>query len=145
MNILIINGCNLNMLGSRELEIYGQETYQDLKKYIKNLSKEFNFKYKMVQSNYEGKIIDLIQVANKKYDALIINPGAFTHYSYGIRDAIAGSNLKTIEVHLSNINNREEFRKTSVIKDVCIKQILGKHFESYKEAIETLIGGVNHA
>lgn len=145
MNILIINGCNLNMLGSREPEIYGRETYQDLKKYIKNLSKEFNFKYKMVQSNYEGKIIDLIQVANKKYDALIINPGAFTHYSYGIRDAIAGSNLKTIEVHLSNINNREEFRKTSVIKDVCIKQIFGKHFESYKEAIETLIGGVNHA
>ena len=145
MNILIINGCNLNLLGTREPSIYGKESYKDLSNYIKKLSKEISFKYKMVQSNYEGQIIEWIQRAPKKYDAVIINPGAFTHYSYGIRDAISSINLKVIEVHLSNINEREEFRKISVIKDVCYKQITGLHFESYKEAIKILIGGTNNA
>ncbi len=145
MNILIINGCNLNLLGTREPSIYGKESYKDLSNYIKKLSKEISFKYKMVQSNYEGQIIEWIQRAPEKYDAVIINPGAFTHYSYGIRDAISSINLKVIEVHLSNINEREEFRKISVIKDVCYKQITGLHFESYKEAIKILIGGKNNA
>lgn len=141
MNILIINGCNLNFLGIREPEIYGDKTYKDLNKYIKSLAKDMSFKYKMVQSNYEGKIIDYLQKAYfKKYDGIIINPGAYTHYSIAIRDAILSINIPTIEVHLSNINKREDFRKLSVISDVCQMTFCGEHFESYKKAIQYLLG-----
>ena len=141
MNILIINGCNLNFLGIREPEIYGHQSYKDLKVYLKTLAKEMHFKCKVVQTNYEGKIIDYLQKAyNQKYDGIVINPGAFTHYSLAIRDAIKSIQIPTIEVHLSDINNREDFRKQSVISDVCQKTFSGEHFASYKKAIQYLQG-----
>lgn len=137
MKLLVINGPNINMIGIREKEIYGTKSYKDLVEFIKNISKELGFKTKIYQSNSEGRIIDAIQRAyRKKVDGIIINCGAYTHYSYAIRDAIKAVNIKTIEVHLSDINNREDFRKVSVIKDVCVASFIGKGFESYKEAIE---------
>ena len=137
MKILIINGPNLNLLGVREKEIYGKETYRDLKKYLKRISKSYNVNVKIVQTNYEGKIIDLLHLALKNhFDGVCLNPGAYTHYSYAIYDAIKSISIPVVEVHLSDINSREDFRKTSVIRNACVKSIMGKHFESYKEGIE---------
>ncbi|HHU55484.1 MAG TPA: type II 3-dehydroquinate dehydratase [Acholeplasmataceae bacterium] len=140
MNILIINGPNLNMLGIREKSIYGTKTYKDLIKFIKNVARENDVKVKVLQSNYEGKIIDAIHKAYRKYDSIIINPGALTHYSYAIYDALKAVNIKTVEVHLTNIYNRENFRSISVIKDACSASFVGKGFDSYREAIEYLKG-----
>jgi|SRR5690554_7011579 len=140
MNILVINGPNINMLGIREPKIYGSKTYQDLKAYLKQVGKENNVKLKIVQSNSEGKIVTIIQKSYNKYDGIIINAGALTHYSYAILDALNAVQIRTCEVHLSAINNREEFRKHSVIKQACEKVFSGKGFASYKEAIEYLKG-----
>lgn len=141
MNILIINGPNLNMLGIREPEIYGSQTYDNLIDYLNELKTEFNINLEVYQYNYEGDIINRIQEAYfNKVDAIIINPAAFTHYSYAIYDAIKAVNIKTVEVHLSDIYNREDFRKINVIKDACVKSFYGKGFISYREAIEFLIG-----
>lgn len=143
MKLLVINGANINFTGIREKEIYGTNSYNDLVKLIKKTSKDNLIKVKVCQSNSEGKIINAIQRAYfKKVDAIIINPGAYTHYSYAIRDAIKSVNIKTIEVHLSDIKNREDFRKNSVISDVCVATFSGKGFDSYKEAINYL--GNNH-
>ncbi|QLY40447.1 3-dehydroquinate dehydratase [Hujiaoplasma nucleasis] len=141
MNILIINGPNLNLLGTRETEIYGNSTYKVLVQYIKKYAKVHKVSVKIYQSNHEGKIIDYIQKHQKKYQAIIINPGAFTHYSYAIRDCLSAYSLKKIEVHLSNIYEREDFRKVSVIKDVVDMSVLGKGFDSYIEAIDLLLKG----
>ena len=141
MNILIINGPNLNMLGIREPEIYGSQTYDNLIDYLNELKTEFNINLEVYQYNYEGDIINRIQEAYfNKVDAIIINPAAFTHYSYAIYDAIKAVNIKTVEVHLSDIYNREDFRKINVIKDAWVKSFYGKGFISYREAIEFLIG-----
>lgn len=141
MNILIINGPNLNMLGIREPEIYGSQTYDNLIDYLNELKTEFNINLEVYQYNYEGDIINRIQEAYfNKVDAIIINPAAFTHYSYAIYDTIKAVNIKTVEVHLSDIYNREDFRKINVIKDACVKSFYGKGFISYREAIEFLIG-----
>lgn len=143
MKILVINGPNLNMLGIREPNVYKSNTYFDLCNYLKVLGKTNKIKIKIIQSNYEGKIIEAIHKAYfKGIDGIVINPGAFTHYSYAIYDAIKSINIKCVEVHLSDIYNREEFRKISVLKDACIKSFYGKHFESYKEAVEYIIGAV---
>lgn len=137
MRILVINGPNLNLLGYREKEIYGKETYSDLKKYIKNVSNKLDVTSKVVQTNYEGKIVDYLHYAFKKhYDGICLNSGAYTHYSYAIYDAIKSINIPVVEVHLSDINTREDFRKVSVIRSACVKTIMGKHFEGYQEAIE---------
>lgn len=137
MKILIINGPNLNLLGFREKEIYGNETYNDLKKYLNSISKSYKVKVKIVQTNYEGKIVDYLHYAFKKhYDGVCLNPGAYTHYSYAIYDAIKSINVPVVEVHLSDINTREDFRKISVIRSACVKSIMGKHFEGYKDGIE---------
>lgn len=140
MNILVINGPNLNMLGIREPHIYGSKTYKDLCVYIKKVAKEKKVKIKIKQSNYEGKIVTWIQQAYQKYDGIIINPGAFTHYSYAIYDALKSVNMKAIEVHLSDVNNREEFRKHSVIREACVQSFSGKGFVSYQEAIAYFAG-----
>jgi len=140
MNILVINGPNLNMLGIREPHIYGSKTYKDLCVYIKKVAKEKKVKIKIKQSNYEGKIVTWIQQAYQKYDGIIINPGAFTHYSYAIYDALKSVNMKAIEVHLSDVNNREEFRKHSVIRETCVQSFSGKGFVSYQEAIAYFAG-----
>lgn len=144
MNILVINGPNLNMLGIREPRIYGSKSYQDLEEFLNNLAAIFNFEIEIFQSNSEGKIIDKIHEAYfKKINAIVINPGAFTHYSYAIYDAIKATNIKTIEVHLSNIEEREDFRKVSVISPACIKTISGEGFNSYLEAIKFFIDNKN--
>lgn len=139
MKLLIINGPNINMLGTREVDIYGDKTYKDLINYLKNIAKLHKIKIKVFQSNHEGEIIDKIQKA-KKYDGLIINPGAYTHYSHAIADAIRAIKVNSVEVHLTDINAREDFRKHSVISDACVGTFMGKGFESYYLGIKYLIG-----
>ena len=138
MNILIINGPNLNFLGIREPEIYGSMTYGDLCDEIRCYGCENSINTKFLQTNHEGVIIDELQQAyNIKYDGIIINPGAFAHYSYAIRDALKSvNNIIKVEVHLSDITSREEFRKTSVTAPACDKMICGKGVQGYLEAID---------
>ena len=139
MKVLVINGPNLNFLGIREKSVYGEKTYDDLLIYLRKKAEELEMEIEIYQSNGEGFIINKIQDAYfKKFDAIVINAGAYTHYSYAIRDAIASVHIRTIEVHLSDIDNREPFRKVSVIRDVCEKSFYGKHFLSYGEALEYL-------
>jgi 3-dehydroquinate dehydratase II len=138
MNILIINGPNLNFLGIREPEIYGSMTYGDLCDEIRSYAFENFINTKFLQTNHEGVIIDELQQAYSiKYDGIIINPGAFAHYSYAIRDALKSvNNIIKVEVHLSDITSREEFRKTSVTAPACDKMIYGKGVQGYLEAID---------
>lgn len=142
MKILIINGPNLNLLGKREPEIYGNETLTDLESWLAATPEASSHNIEWFQSNHEGKIIDQIHKAMENVDGLIINPGAFTHYSYAIRDAIAATGIPTVEIHLSDIENREDFRKVSVIKDVCIDQIKGLGKNSYLKGLDILIKNI---
>lgn len=138
--ILIINGPNLNFLGIREKGIYGNDDYNSVCKYIKEKFENEDVKIEILQSNSEGKIIDFLQSAYfNKVDGIVINPGAYTHYSYAILDAIKSVAIPTVEVHLSNIHEREEFRKISVTAPACIDQIYGKGKEGYVEAVEILL------
>jgi 3-dehydroquinate dehydratase-2 len=134
--VLIINGPNLNMLGIREPDIYGKETLETINDQILNKAKNMNLDIEFIQSNHEGQIIDKIQESMGKYDYIIINPGAFTHYSIAIRDAIKASSIPSIEVHISNIYQREEFRKNSVIAPVCVGQISGLGSYGYLLALD---------
>ena len=137
--IFVIHGPNLNLLGIRETDIYGSMTLKELNKLVKKYAQSKGVNVKFFQSNHEGKIIDEIHRARNKFDGIIINPGALTHYSYALRDAIAGIGIPTVEVHLSDIHKREDFRKKSVIKDVCVGQISGLGKDSYLQAIDLLI------
>jgi len=140
MNILVINGPNLNLLGVREPNIYGFETLNDIKFWIANIDFGKAHTFNWYQSNHEGEIIDRLHDSmNDNTEGIIINPGAFTHYSYAIRDAIASIGIPVVEVHLSDINSREKFRWKSVIKEVCITQISGLGKEGYAEAVIALI------
>ena len=142
MKILIIHGPNLNLLGQRETEIYGSKTLAELCEEVKQ--KNQNVEFELFQSNHEGEIIDrLHQTLNEKFIGIILNAGAFTHYSYAIRDAIASINTPTVEVHLSNIHQREDFRKNSVIQEVCISQITGLGIEGYNLAVNILTSKKN--
>ena len=136
--IMIINGPNLNMLGIRDKDIYGDKSYKDLVRLIKDYCKKNNVKVKCVQSNYEGKIVEYIQKSLNKYDGIVINAGAYTHYSIAIKDALNSVKVKSVEVHISNIYEREDFRHISYIKDECIASIVGKGFDGYLEAIDIL-------
>ena len=139
MNILVVNGPNLNLLGIREPNIYGIDTLGDIENWINDKLKVRNIKLQWYQSNHEGKIIDRLHRAmHDKNDGIIINPGAYTHYSYAIRDAISAISIPTIEVHLSDIKSREKFRQASVIQDVCLEQISGLGKNGYLEAIYAL-------
>lgn len=138
MKIIVINGPNLNMLGKREPGIYGNETLDDLTKYVKD-EFEDDLDIEFFQSNHEGCIIDKLHEANEKFDGVVINPGAFTHYSYAIHDAIKSISTKVVEVHISNIHQREEFRQKSVTASACIGQISGFGFESYILGIKSLL------
>lgn len=142
MRIKIINGPNLNLLGMRDNHIYGKETLSEVEIWLHSKIKNEN-SIKWFQSNHEGKIIDEIHSCIGSYDGIIINPGAFTHYSYSIRDAIESVSIPTVEVHLSDIHNREDFRKISVIKDVCIEQISGLGKTGYLNAAKILIAFEN--
>ena len=139
MKIYVINGPNLNFLGIREQDVYGGNSYEELCGYINAEAEKLNVNIEIFQSNIEGEIIDLIQKAYKKADAIIINPGAYTHYSFAIFDSVKSVNIPAIEVHLSNIYKREEFRHKSVIAPACMGQISGFGFLSYKLAIEALL------
>ena len=139
MKIMIINGTNLNMLGVREKNIYGTRNYEDVCNYVKEEGKKRNHEILMVQSNSEGEIIDFIQKAYfEKYEGIIINPGAYTHYSYAIHDALKGFDIPAVEVHLSNIHTREEFRRKSVTAPACIGQIAGFGEYGYIMAMDAL-------
>ncbi|HOQ00228.1 MAG TPA: type II 3-dehydroquinate dehydratase [Acetivibrio clariflavus] len=129
--ILIINGPNLNLLGTREKEVYGTETLDDIAKKVAEEAAKLNVNIEFFQSNHEGDIIDKIHAARGNTDAIIINPGAYTHYSIAIRDAIKAVEIPAIEIHLSNIHAREEFRSHSVIAPVCVGQICGFGSNSY--------------
>lgn len=136
--ILVINGVNLNMLGIREPDIYGRNTLEGLMSQIKGKADELGVDVDFYQSNYEGDICTKIQEALGVYDGIIMNPGAFTHYSYAIRDALGSVKIPAIEVHISNIHKREEFRHTSVTVAECVGQICGLGFKGYELALEAL-------
>ncbi|PGT87636.1 type II 3-dehydroquinate dehydratase [Bacillus sp. AFS040349] len=144
MKVLVINGPNLNRLGLREPEIYGSKTLTDLEKDLLTFGEKVSCEVTCFQSNHEGDLIDAIHEASEQYHGIVINPGAFTHYSYAIRDAIASISIPVIEVHISNIHAREEFRHTSVTAPVTVGQIIGLGFKGYELAILALkerIGG----
>ena len=138
MKILVINGVNLNMLGIREKHIYGDQDFKALLKHIKNGAKEKGVKVTCYQSNHEGAIVDKIQSAYKKYDGIIINPGAYTHTSVAILDALKAVQIPTVEVHISAIENREDFRQFSYISKYAFATITGKGFDGYLQAIDLL-------
>jgi len=137
--ILVIHGPNLNLLGKREPDIYGRVTLQQINNELKNIAKKRKVNLTIKQSNYEGEIVDLIGKMKNKYDALLINPAAYTHTSVAIRDAIAAASVLTVEVHLSNIYSREEFRQKSLISPVAKGTIMGFGPKSYSLGLEALI------
>ena len=139
MNILVINGPNLNLLGSREPEIYGKETLEELMMWLENSTVSLNHNFKFYQSNHEGEIIDILHDERQWAEGILINPGAYSHYSYAIRDAIAAIKIPSIEIHLSNTSKRDNFRKKSVITDVCIDCIIGLGKNSYLEGLKILL------
>ena len=139
IKILIIHGPNLNLLGEREPEIYGTTTLEQLNEMLAKKAENWGVELKFFQNNSDGKIIDFIHEHRKWTDGIIINPGALTHYSYSLRDAIVSVSKPAIEVHLSDIYKREPFRRISVIKDVCIDQVLGLGIQSYLKGLEKMI------
>lgn len=142
MKVLIIHGPNLNLLGQRESEIYGTKTLQDIDDMLRALADELGVEVSIRQSNHEGEIVDIIQGA-KEYGAIVINPAAYTHTSIAIRDAIAAVNVPAIELHLSNIHSREEFRQKSLIAPVAAGQISGFGFNSYLLALRAAVAIIN--
>lgn len=140
MKILLINGANLNMLGEREPEKYGRTTLKDIENSVILRAKELNAEVEAWQSNHEGDIVDKIQAMKKEgFDGLLINAGGYTHTSVVIRDAIASTGLPAVEIHMTNIHAREEFRHTSLISGVCIGQVVGFKELSYTLALEGLV------
>ena len=140
--ILVVNGPNLNFLGKRNPLIYGYDSYEDLLKLIAEQAESRGIEAECFQSNYEGAIIDrLQQAAEENIDGVIINPGALTHYSYAIHDALEILSFPKIEVHISDINTREEFRRVSVTRPACDGQIVGEGFEGYLHAMEMIASG----
>jgi len=139
MKILIINGPNINMLGIREPEIYGENSYEDLLEYVRAAAAELGIEPDFFQSNSEGAIIDAIQDAYEKYDGIVINPAAYTHTSIAIPDALKAVGIPSVEVHLTDIGSREEFRRVSFTTEACICTISGKGFVGYKLALSALV------
>lgn len=137
--LMLVNGPNLNMLGIRQPEIYGTTTLKDIEQSLTAKAKELGFELECFQSNSEGALIDAIQSCYNRIDGIILNAGAYTHYSYALRDAIASVMLPVMEVHLSDIHSREEFRHISVIEPVCKKQICGLGPNGYVLALEELV------
>ena len=139
MKILLINGANLNMLGTREPEKYGSTTLKDIETSVINRGKELGAEVEAWQSNHEGEIVDKIQVAKGNYDGILINAGGYTHTSVVIRDAISAVQIPTVEIHMTNIHAREEFRHTSLLSGVCVAQVVGFKEQSYILALEGLV------
>ena len=139
MKILVINGPNLNMLGIREPDHYGRETYADLIEKINKFCEERSILVETYQSNHEGDLVDKIQSAYAKFDGIVINPGAYTHTSIAILDAVKAVSIPTVEVHISKVDEREDFRKISYIRSACVKTIQGHGTDGYLEAIDFLL------
>lgn len=143
MKIRVINGPNLNMLGIREPDIYGKATYADLVDMIEEHALKKGMDVEVLQSNHEGDLVDMIQECFGKADGIVINPGAYTHTSVAILDAVKAVSLPTVEVHISDLNQREDFRQISYIRSACLKTITGHGFDGYLEAmdyLETYVG-----
>lgn len=138
--ITVIHGPNLNLLGQREPEVYGRITLEEINARLRAYAEPRGAELRIVQTNHEGAIVDAIHAARGWAEGILINPGAYTHYSYAIRDAIAAVGIPTVEVHLSNVHAREEFRHTSVIAPVCLGQILGFGWRSYLLGLIALLG-----
>ena len=143
MKILVINGPNLNMLGIREPAHYGRETYADLLEKIRRHADTRGITVDFVQSNHEGALVDAIQGALGRFDGIVINPGAYTHTSIALLDAVKAVSLPTVEVHISDVNAREEFRRISYIRAACVATIAGHGTDGYLEAIDVLMEGSN--
>lgn len=139
MKILVINGPNLNMLGIREPQIYGEKTYKALCAHIKAYAKQKGIKVAFFQSNCEGDLVTAIQKAYKKFDGIVINPGAYTHTSIALLDAVKSVGIPTVEVHISDVESREDFRQISYIRSACVATVSGKGFDGYNEAIDILM------
>ena len=139
MKILIINGVNMNMLGVREPDKYGTTTLKELEKDLYSFSFELGVDIETYQSNMEGEIVEKIQSALNNFDGIVINPAAYTHTSVAIRDAISAVNIPTVEIHMTNIHAREDFRNKSLVAPVCIAQISGFGIESYKLGVKGLV------
>ena len=135
MKILVINGVNLNMLGVREPQIYGDKNYASLVTFIEEEAKKIEVEIKVFQSNHEGAIVDEIQSAYGNYDGIVINPAAYTHTSVAILDALKAVNIPTVEVHLSDVSSREDFRQISYVRLYCVKTYAGFGFDGYKKAL----------
>jgi 3-dehydroquinate dehydratase-2 len=138
MNILLLNGPNLNLLGEREPEIYGSTTLPQLEQLVQKRAKELGHTVQAFQSNHEGALIDELHQSRRWAHGVIFNPGAFTHTSYALRDAIVGCKLRVVEVHLSDITKREPWRRVSVLEEVCAHRVMGKGTAGYLEALEWL-------
>lgn len=141
MKILVLNGPNINMLGIREPDIYGRETYDDLCRKIKKYAKEKGVEVKLFQSNHEGDLVDEIQAAYNKYDGIVINPAAYTHTSVALLDAVKAVGIKTVEVHISDVGSREDFRQTSYIRKAAVATVSGLGTDGYLKAIDILVEG----
>ncbi len=139
MNILILNGPNMDLLGNRETDIYGDENLESIENRLQLVAQELNISINCKQSNHEGEIVDWIGQCKNNVDGIIINPAAYTHTSVAIRDAVSAVNIPTIEVHLSNVHAREEFRRHSFIVSVCVGQICGFGVDSYELALRGLV------
>ena len=135
MKILVINGPNLNMLGKREPGIYGRESYADLVEFIQRTAREEGLEAECFQSNHEGALVDRIQEALGVFDGIVINPGAYTHTSIALLDAVKAVNIPTVEVHISDVTKREEFRQVSYIRQACVKTYMGLGFEGYRRGM----------
>ena len=141
MKLLVINGPTLNMLGVREPAVYGKETYDDLCRMVKEHAEKRGVDVALYQSNHEGDLIDRIQLAYGTVDGIVINPGGYTHTSVALLDAVKAVGIPTVEVHISDVSKREDFRQISYIRAACIATIAGRGFDGYLEAMDLLIGG----
>jgi len=142
IKVLVLNGPNLNLLGSREPGVYGHDTLADIETLVSERAGEMGVHASFMQSNHEGALIDALHEARGSFDAVVFNPGAYTHYAYALRDAVAASGLPVVEVHLSNIASREEFRRESVIAPACLGQISGFGPLSYILGLEAAVDHV---
>ena len=141
MKLLILNGPNLNMLGIREPNLYGKQDYAALEAYCQDVCRKAGCTCQIFQSNYEGELVEKIQEAYGKMDGIVINPAAYTHTSVAILDALKAVSIPTVEVHLSDVSTRDDFRQISYIRSYCVATVMGKGFEGYKEAMKILIDG----
>ncbi len=139
MKILVINGPNLNMLGIREPDIYGRQTYQDLIDLVKSAADRLGAEAAFFQSNHEGDLVDAIQEAYGCFDGIVINPAAYTHTSVALLDALKAVGIPTVEVHISDVREREDFRQISYVRSACIGTVMGEGFDGYVKAMEMLI------